>query len=52
MVALVIVNNFLNNLMLFEMPAQDDASHGSLNTIEELIQPARVNDFETLRNGD
>jgi hypothetical protein len=33
-----IVNNFLNNLMLFEIPAQDDAPHSSLNTIEELIQ--------------
>ena len=33
-----IVNNFLNNLMLFEIPAQDDAPHRSLNTIEELIQ--------------
>jgi hypothetical protein len=33
-----IVNNFLNNLMLFEIPAKDDAPHHSLGTIEELIQ--------------
>jgi hypothetical protein len=33
-----IVNNFLNNLMLFEIPEQDDVPHGSLNAIEELIQ--------------
>jgi hypothetical protein len=30
-----IVNNFLNNLMLFEIPAKDD---GSFDTMEELIQ--------------
>ena len=30
-----IVNNFLNNLMLFEIPAKDD---GSSDTMEELIQ--------------
>jgi hypothetical protein len=30
-----IVNNFLNNLMLFEIPAKDD---GSFETMEELIQ--------------
>jgi len=33
-----IVNNFLNNLMLFEIPAQADMPHGSPGTIEELIQ--------------
>jgi hypothetical protein len=32
-----IVNNFLNNLMLFEMPAKDNMPHGSLDTVEELI---------------
>jgi hypothetical protein len=33
-----IVNNFLNNLMLFEMPAKDNMPPGSLDTVEELIQ--------------
>jgi len=33
-----IVNNFLNNLMLFEIPVMDDAPHGSSTTVEELIQ--------------
>jgi hypothetical protein len=33
-----IVNNFLNNLMLFEMPAKGNLPDGSLDTVEELIQ--------------
>jgi hypothetical protein len=33
-----IVNNFLNSLMLFEIPAKEDMSHGSSTTVEELIQ--------------
>ena len=33
-----IVNNFLNTLMLFEIAANGDMPHGSLETIEELIQ--------------
>ena len=33
-----IVNNFLNSLMLFEMPARGDMRDSSFDTIEELIQ--------------
>ena len=33
-----IVNNFLNNLMLFEIPTKADMPHGSMDTMEELIQ--------------
>ncbi len=33
-----IVNNFLNNLMLFEMPSKGNLPDGSLDTVEELIQ--------------
>lgn len=33
-----IVNNFLNNLMLFEIPAKGDMPPGSVATVEGLIQ--------------
>ena len=49
-----IVNNFLNNLLLFEIPAKDVISHGSLDTIEGLIQDTyqklkALGDLESVR---
>jgi hypothetical protein len=49
-----IVNNFLNSLLLFEIPAKDVISRGSLDTIEELIQDTyqklkALGDLESVR---